>query len=63
MIRALVFIAFLGMMISSGVLIGNRDNTSTDSSSNGPPSLQQYDSTFIHLPPSDKVDEAVIHIE
>ena len=63
MIRALVFVVFLGLMISSGLLIGARSITATDNPADKPPSLQlEYDS-YSYLSTSDGNEETVLLVE
>jgi hypothetical protein len=64
MIRVVVFIMSLGLMISSGLLIGNRSVTATDNPANHPPSIQvEENDAYSYLASSGEMDEADLIIE
>jgi hypothetical protein len=59
MVRALVFIMSLGLMISSGILIG----MATDNDAEQPPSPQNQGEALSYLSPLEGRGEAAIHVE
>ena len=64
MIRALVFVISLGLMISSGLLIGTRSVTATDNTANQPPSLQQLEhDSYSYLSSPEEIGEVVLTAE
>jgi hypothetical protein len=63
MIRVLVFVVSLGLMISSGLLIGARSITATDNPADKPPSLQKEYDSYSYLAASDVNEETVLLVE